>query len=35
MWKDFQDSIPPHLFGVVPDEMKQTVLVARAEQMAQ
>ena len=29
-WKDFQDSIPPHLLGVV-DEVKQTVFVARAD----
>ena len=29
-WKDFQDSIPSHLLGVV-DEVKQTVFVARAD----
>ena len=31
MWKDFQDSIPPHLFGVVLAEVKQIVFVARAD----
>ena len=29
MWKDFQDSIPPHLLGLA-DEVKQTVFVAKA-----
>ena len=30
MWKDFQDSISPHLLGVV-DEVKQIFFVARAD----
>ena len=30
MWKEFQDSIPPHLLGLA-DEVKQTVFVAKAD----
>ena len=30
MWKDFQDSIPPHLLGLA-DEVKQTLFLARAD----
>ena len=30
MWKDFQDSIPPHLLSLA-DVVKQTLFLARAD----